>query len=221
MTVFPRQALTEKVFGKLTVLKFIERIDRRNWWLCRCECGTEKRIMGQSLKAGCTTSCGCWNRIAIGLRVTTHGATKGRIRGQRISEEYALWSAMRQRCTNPNNRRFKDYGGRGITVCERWLKYENFLIDLGPRPSPKHSIERLDNNGNYGPDNCRWATAREQQRNMRTNRLLTFDGKTKCVAAWAEDLGMSSTCLSTRLRRGWSIERYLNHPVQYKRIALR
>jgi hypothetical protein len=123
--------------------------------------------------------------------------------------------AMVQRCCNPKHKNFRHYGGRGITVCDRWrTNFEVFLEDMGPRPSAKHSIERKDNNGNYEPGNCVWATQREQSRNKRTNRLVEFGGQTLCVEEWAAKLGLTSKAIHHRLDRGWSIDKALTTPLQ-------
>lgn len=121
---------------------------------------------------------------------------------------------MRQRCQNPNDRTYKNYGGRGITVCDRWLEsFENFYADMGPKPSPKHSIERKDNDGPYSPENCRWATRVEQGRNRRNNRRVTIGGETKCLSEWAVVAGVCYATMLSRTRRGWLGERLLL-PVQ-------
>lgn len=126
------------------------------------------------------------------------------------SPEYRTWNNMTQRCTNPKHTNFHRYGGRGITVCERWLNsFAAFLEDMGPKPTPKHEIERKDNDKGYSPDNCRWATHKEQCRNFGRNRLLTFDGKTMCISAWAEHLGIHRQTLKHRLDSGWTLERAL------------
>jgi hypothetical protein len=116
--------------------------------------------------------------------------------------EYSVWSAMRARCLNPAHSNYRHYGGRGIQVCERWESFANFLADMGPRPSLRHSIERTDSNGNYEPGNCRWATPAEQARNKSTNRFFTLNGETMCLTDWAKRLGVSPDCLAARLRRG-------------------
>lgn len=126
---------------------------------------------------------------------------------------YAIWARMIRRCENPREAHYACYGGRGIRVCERWRKnVAAFLEDMGPRPSPAHSLDRIDVNGHYEPGNCRWATMREQQRNRRSNRMLTFRGETRCIVEWAELAGISATMLSSRLNRGWDPERALVEP---------
>lgn len=121
---------------------------------------------------------------------------------------------MVARCTKPSNCNWKRYGARGITVCERWMKYENFLADMGERPSVKHSIERIDNSGHYEPGNCRWATAKEQANNRRDTVRLTYKGETKCLTTWAAELGYSQGCLKYRLKNGWTVEKTLSTPVR-------
>jgi len=127
---------------------------------------------------------------------------------------------MKKRCRGPH-RSFHLYGGRGVTVCSRWESFENFLADMGPRPSPKHSIDRIDSGGNYEPGNCRWATRAEQSRNTRRNVLLTFGGQTMCLEDWASQRKMRPHVLGSRIRRGWSIERALTVPVGAPETRLR
>jgi hypothetical protein len=143
---------------------------------------------------------------AQGDALAPHGNTKHGFspRNAPKSPEYHSWLCMIQRCTNPKQRSYQNYGGRGIKVCERWGKFENFLADMGLRPTPEHSIERKDVNGNYEPNNCRWATKKEQARNARSNRLLTIGGRTQCLNAWAEELGKERSVIKQRLKLGWS-----------------
>jgi len=135
--------------------------------------------------------------------------------GGRHTPEYAAWTRMKRRCYNPKQDHYDRYGGRGIAVCARWLNsFENFLADMGPRPSPKHSIERKDNDRDYEPANCVWATLTEQTRNRCTNKLLTYKGRTQCLAAWAEEIGIGRSTLDRRIRHyKWPIERALTTPV--------
>lgn len=127
--------------------------------------------------------------------------------------EYFVWKGMNQRCNCPSTKNFKNYGGRGIRVCASWKSFENFFEDMGPRPSKEHSIHRENNDGDYSPTNCRWATRKEQQRNTRVNRFLTFDGERKTVVEWAEFLGVNPDRLHCRLTRGWSTARTLTQPI--------
>ncbi len=129
--------------------------------------------------------------------------------------EYNAWRGMLSRCSNRNDAYYRDYGGRGICVCDRWTEsFRNFVNDMGPRPSARHSIDRIDNDGDYESVNCRWATKKEQSRNTRRNRLLSYDGKTQCLAAWAEEIGLGFTTIHARLKRGWTVEQALTRPPQ-------
>lgn len=159
--------LTGQVFGRWTIIgrhsvKPFRCGTATINWACRCECGTEKVVQGSNLRSGHSRSCGC---LLIDT-VTTHGATNG----GKPTPEYAIWMGMRGRCRVISSGGYKHYGARGILVCDRWNDFENFLADMGKRPSSKHSVERIDNNGNYEPRNCRWATNTEQQLNKRTTR---------------------------------------------------
>ena len=131
--------------------------------------------------------------------------------GMSYTPEHQAWRDMKHRCTNPNNPKYADYGGRGISYDPRWESFENFIADMGRRP-PKHSLERRDNDGNYRPDNCYWATRTTQLRNTRANRLITWNGKTQCLAAWAEELNLGRNCLHHRLKVGWPVERMMTTP---------
>ena len=155
---------------------------------CRCDCGKTISVGMTNIRNGNTTSCGC-SRIK-------HGMSRSRI--------YGVWEKIIQRCTNPSATKYCDYGGRGIAVCDRWRLFENFYSDMGECPEGKE-IERKDNDGNYEPGNCRWATRYEQTRNTRRNNMLTHDGVTLCVTDWAARLGVHFTTLTARLRNGWSV----------------
>ncbi len=140
----------------------------------------------------------------------------GYARKGRKGPEYRTWMAMRRRCHSPNDTYYADYGGRGITVCERWNSFANFLADIGPKPSPKHTIDRIDNDGNYEPGNCRWATPAEQARNTRKNRILAYGGMTMCVSEWAERLSIRPNLIHDRLKLGWTTEAALTTPTAAK-----
>lgn len=142
-------------------------------WLCQCDCGQQKTVRTEYLRMGDTKSCGCLIARSPKKRFTTHGQSKfGRGNG------YGSWVQMKNRCLNPGCKYFHRYGGRGITICKAWLKFENFIADMGPRPSHKHSLDRIDFNGNYEPSNCRWATSKVQGRNTRRAIHLEFQGRT-------------------------------------------
>jgi hypothetical protein len=184
--------------GRLVVIAYAGRRNRtRGYWLCRCDCG--KWVTLRTDAIGRTKSCGCLKLELQAKRSTTHGKSR--------SPEYYVWNNLVHRCTNPNIKGYPEYGGRGIRVCDRWLKFENFHADMGDRPSPQHSIDRINNDGNYEPGNCRWATATVQTRNNRHVRLYTFNGKTLCIADWAKKTGISKFVLQRRLSKlGWTIE---------------
>lgn len=177
-------------------------------FLCRCDCGAEKVLQGILLRRGVSKSCGCLKLEALSKRQKTHGHTAN----GKPSPTFHSWAGMIARCTNPNNAHYKYYGGVGISVCDRWHSFSNFLQDMGEKP-PRMSIDRIDVSGNYEPSNCRWATAKEQARNKTNNTMLTANGETLCLAAWAERLGINQMSLSHRINNGWSHEDAINTPI--------
>jgi hypothetical protein len=200
--------LTDRLGQRYGRLLVIERApnksakDTNARWKCVCDCGREVIQYGQDLKKGKVVSCGCWNdekRFKHGLADTL---------------VHRVWIGMRSRCNNPNSREYANYGGRGIKVCERWDLFENFVADMGIRPDG-YSIDRIDNNGNYEPSNCRWATTKQQLNNRRVNRVLELNGERKTMAEWADKLGVRWDLLRCRIDRyGWTIEKALTTPVK-------
>lgn len=174
-------------------------------WRCRCHCGTIRAISQVGLGRGKSLSCGCyhWDRI------TKHGGVG--------TAEYRIWHGMIERCRNPRRTHYDRYGGRGITVCERWLaSFANFLMDMGLRPSPRHTLDRIDNEGPYAPENCRWATRAEQARNRSNTRMITHQQRTLSLIDWAREAALDLGTLRSRLRRGWSFARAITIPAQQR-----
>jgi hypothetical protein len=194
--------LAGQIFGRLTVIEEAERHIQANGkpvrrWLCRCECGNEKVVAQPTLSNGHVRSCGCLHRDTV----STHGL--------KFSPLYKTWVAMRQRCFDENCTAYPRYGGRGITICERWGKFENFLADMGERPEG-NTLDRIDNSKGYEPSNCRWATNSEQQRNRDCNKLVLLHGRQVTAAEAADRVGLPRTLVYNRLRKGWPIEKVLS-----------
>ncbi len=171
-------------------------------WVCKCDCGTVKVIDTCSLANGGTQSCGCLRRELHLARKTTHGLSK--------SPEYHTWVDLWQRCTNQKRWDYNHYGGRGITVCKRWERFEPFLKDMGFRPSKQHSIDRIKNHLGYSPSNCRWATKLEQSNNTRCTQFVEYKGKSMSIAAWARETGIYKYTLYHRIRKGWPLRIAMN-----------
>lgn len=186
-----RRDLAGRQFGMITVLSYSHTISGRAQWLCECQCGNRKVIPAEHLRDGVKSSCGC---VPINR---THG-----MRGTRI---YTIWKNIRARCTNTKERGYANYAGRGIRLCERWYKFENFYSDMGDPPTPKHSIDRINNNGNYEPGNCRWATPTEQARNRRNSVIVEHNGISMTCAEWDQSRGFPQGTIARRIRKGWSV----------------
>lgn len=188
---------TGQRFGRLLVIS-----KQGEKWLCRCDCGTEKPISGGHLRSGNVVSCGCYIK-EIAKNPKTHGAT--------YTRASKIWVSMNQRCNNPKNSRYSDYGGRGIKVCDRWLKLENFIADMGQPPAGM-TLDRINNDLGYEPSNCRWATSIQQARNTSANRLVTINGITKTLAEWCEIYDLKYQTAHSRIRKGWSEEEAITTP---------
>lgn len=203
--------MTGRRFGRLVVLRLAPRRDgvARRYWLCVCDCGNTSETSTNLLTSGHTSSCGCLHREQLAARNRTHGL--------RDRPEYTVWSLMRRRCLNEGEPGFPNYGGRGIKICQRWLRFENFYADMGPRPTRSHSLDRIDNDGNYEPTNCRWATREQQARNTRRNRFVTAMGRTLTCSEWDRERGFSAGRVQCRLSMGWSEEDAVTRPLAYQK----
>lgn len=201
-----------EAFGRLTVVERAETRPAGNLvWLCECVCGQRVKCLSGNLRSGRTQSCGCYNQeLRKKPKKLKHGMC--------LTAEYTVWHGMLSRCRNRLDPTYRNYGARGITVCRRWcLSFENFFADMGPRPSPSHTLDRFpDNNGNYEPGNVRWATLIEQANNKRTTRLITYEGTTLSVSQWSRVLGISPQGLFYRLSTR-SVKSALTDPVKYQR----
>lgn len=195
--------ITGQRAGRWTVLALAYTTKGRTYWLCRCDCGTEGLVDRSNLRSGQSQSCGCIGLEAIQRRVT-HGYSR--------TPTYQAWRAMKERCGNPKTNSFHRWGGRGIRVCERWQSsFENFLADMGEKP-PGLTVDRIDNDGDYEPGNCRWATRQQQAKNRSTARLLTFEGTTASLTDWAHRTGLHKVVIFNRLAAGWTLAAALTTP---------
>ena len=174
-------------------------------WECLCDCGNTVAVLQCSLISGVSTSCGCWRRQKSCMVHRGHGMSHTTLPDR--------WEHIRQCCNNKNDNSYKNYGGRGIKVCKRWDVFDNFLADMGPTYKPGLQIERINNDGDYCPENCRWATQHEQAVNKRSNRLWTYRGATHPVSVWARHFGICYSTVMSRLNTGWPIERAITEPV--------
>lgn len=189
-----RQDLTGHVFGLLRVITEDEKTNDR-MWICQCKCGRFTKVRQKQLKSGRTQSCGCIRREMMRNK-TLHGSAR---QGNK-SKSYKIWSGMVARCTIPSATGYDRYGALGITVCERWKEYANFIADMG-EPESEQSIDRIDSSKGYEPGNCRWATRQQQNENRKSVRWLTFNGMTMNVTQWAKHLGVSKATLYEALEK--------------------
>ena len=200
--------LSGKKFGRITVLKFHhQNKNKKSCFLCKCDCGKIFVVIGASLVSGNTCSCGCFKQ-----EDTKRRATKHNLYGCNL---YWRWSNMIQRTTNPKDKFYKDYGGRGIIVCENWRKNFKEFYDWSKNNGYKRglTLDRIDVDGNYCPENCRWTTQKQQARNKRNNHILSFNGEKHCISEWSEITGISYSALKYRIRKGWSIEKTMSKNV--------
>ena len=199
--------LTGQKYGRLTVLGRVWRLNSNNtFWLCRCDCGNLRIVSVQNLRSGNSQSCGCLQKELTANRETVHGMKHTRL--------YNIWINIRQRCQNSNNPAFKNYGGRGIHMCDEWQQFKPFYEwAMTNGYSEELEIDRINNNGCYSPDNCRWVTRETQANNTRKNHYVTYKGETHTISEWSEIIGISKQTLCSRINN-WSIERALTTPVQ-------
>ncbi len=202
--------LTGKKFGRLTVLGRTKNSKKRYVeWKCRCECGAITVVQGGNLKNGATKSCGCLANILSKKRKLIHGMS--------YTPEYIIWNNMKNRCLNPKDKNYKNYGGRGIKIYPEWIEsFQTFLDYVGLRPTPKHMIERIDNNKGYFPGNVTWALRKEQNNNKRNNHPITIGKITLNICQWGRKMGIDPTIISVRINRlGWPPEKAVLQPIKH------
>lgn len=207
--------LIGKQFGKLRVVEYAGYEGHRSRWRCLCRCGTSVVRSSESLMrskaSGSVSSCGCEHRKMTAGINRKHGFATNRT----VPPEYQSWSGLKQRCLNPNDSKYYRYGGRGIAVCDRWKDdFGAFLADMGRRPSARHSLERIDLDGPYSPENCRWATTGEQARNTSRNIMVEIDGERMCASDAARMYGKPVGAFIRRLKRGWSADEAAKTPLR-------
>lgn len=190
---------TGQRYGRLVVLSRHGSRQNKAEWLCACDCGRQTLVLSNALHSGNTRSCGCLQPESVASRNSTHGLSRVE------AGTYKVWKDMKARCYVESNKHFKDYGGRGIEVCERWRNdFAAFLADMGARPQDM-TIDRRDGDGHYEPSNCRWADKFTQARNRRNNHVIEYLGESKTLAQWCSEFGLESSLVRYRLRRGWAL----------------
>lgn len=210
----PSMDLSGRRFGKIVVeSRSGTDASGHTTWLCKCDCGKTTIVRGSHLKSGNTTSCGCVVAELLREKSTKHGLEHTRI--------YRIWKDMLSRCYNPKNNRYNRYGKRGITVCEAWKNDLQTFYDWAVTNgyNDNLSIDRIDNDGPYSPENCRWATVKEQMNHTSRNRYITIDGETKTISQWSKITGIRPGTISARLSKGWSEEMAVKKPVQGKKVS--
>jgi len=206
---YPKTSLVGHRFGRLVVTEFAGRGRGSVLWLCLCDCGNNHIVSGSNLKKGNTQSCGCYHKQRCSEVHTIHGAAKG----NKETRAYKRFRNIHTRCYNTKHPRYKDYGGRGIYVCDEWHSFPVFRDWFESHVGEGEQLDRIDNNGPYAPWNCRGATRKEQMRNTRRNINITWDGETLCLKDWAKRTGINAETLRGRIRRfNWPIEKALTTP---------
>jgi hypothetical protein len=202
-------------FGRLTVIDRAQSSRHGHpCWLCRCRCGVEKVVRQQGLMDGTSQSCGCLGRERRAEKCTTHGHA----RRNNWTPEFRAWRSAINRCCNPNDKNWHNYGGRGITICERWrCSFQAFFEDVGAKPSPGLQIDRIDNDGHYEPGNVRWTTPQQNTANSRRARLIEHDGKRLTMREWSRVTGIGLGTIRNRLTKEWSVADTLTKPADHRR----
>lgn len=197
-----------KTYGRLTVLQRVGSKNNRAMWECVCECGKHIITSGHALRRGNTKSCSCLQKDKASMRLKTHGMSSTNL--------YTTWANIRKRCEDPSSQDYRYYGSRGISVCKEWHDSEVFISwALASGYKQGLTIDRINNNGNYCPENCRWVDRKTQSRNSRKNYLITFRGETHCISEWSEITNIDQNTIRCRIRRyGWDIERALTTPTR-------
>lgn len=197
-------------YGRLTALKMVERnSSNKVQWLCKCDCGNLVKVTTGHLRSGHTKSCGCYNIESSISTNISHGG-----KGTRL---YNIWCDMKKRCNNPNSKHYDRYGGRGITVCPEWIKFESFRDwSMNNGYADNLTIDRIDNDGNYEPSNCRWATRKVQNNNTSKCHIITVDGISKNISQWAEYLGINRTQIDSAYKHGVDLEEYIRNLMKQK-----
>ena len=199
--------LVGQKFGKLTVIKISGHDNHgKITWECHCECGNATVSTTGDLRSGSSRSCGCSRNGKI-MPLTF-------ARSINAVPEWLAWKNIIQRCTNPHHKAYENYGGRGIKICDEWKNdFLAFYNHIGKRPTPKHEVDRIDNEVGYVPENVRWATRKEQSNNRRSNRLITYKEKTMTISQWADEIGIDRKSIQNRIRAGWSVDKTLTEPL--------
>lgn len=200
-----KQDLIGKTFNRLTVIQY-QNINNKSYWNCICSCGNHKLIYHTKLITGHTRSCGCLKSDSLKQIASTHGLSRHPL--------YSVYTDIKTRCYNENDKQFKDYGGRGIKVCDEWLNdfatFHDWCLSNGY--AKELQIDRKNNDGNYEPDNCRFVTRSENCNNKRNNKVLYFNNKSLTIAQWAKELKLDRRIIEHRIKRGWSVENTLTRP---------
>lgn len=210
--------LTGQKFGRLTVVEYCGRVGHSSSWRCVCECGKETRSSGNGLRNGTAKSCGCFRSDRMSGLNYKHGERGGENR-KRKPPEYKAWEAIKQRCTNPKAKGWEWYGGRGIAMAPEWVNdFPAFLSHVGPRPSPKHTIDRIDSNKDYAPGNVRWASWDVQANNRSNNRIVDIGGYRLTLKEAADAVGLPYKTVKGRIQKGWSVDDALSEPLDMDKV---